>query len=62
MMGTGEAEGENRSMAATEPALNNPQLMNILYKVQKDYLLTLLVVAILNFLRLMLQLTKLEPR
>ena len=24
MMGTGEAEGENRAMAATEIALNNP--------------------------------------
>ncbi len=24
MMGTGEAEGENRAMAATEMALNNP--------------------------------------
>ena len=24
MMGTGEAEGENRSIAATEMALNNP--------------------------------------
>ena len=24
MMGTGEAEGENRAMAATELALNNP--------------------------------------
>ena len=30
MMGTGEAEGENRAMAATEMALNNPLLMNIL--------------------------------
>ena len=24
LMGTGEAEGENRAMAATEMALNNP--------------------------------------
>ena len=24
MMGTGEAEGENRAMAATDMALNNP--------------------------------------
>ena len=37
MMGTGEAEGENRAMAATEMALNNPLLMNILFKEQKVY-------------------------
>ena len=24
MMGTGEAEGENRSLTATDPAFNNP--------------------------------------
>ena len=28
MMGTGEAEGENRGRVATEMALNNPLLMN----------------------------------
>ena len=37
MMGTGEAEGENRAMAATEMALNNPLLMSILFKEQKVY-------------------------
>ena len=41
MMGTGEAEGENRAMAATELALNNPLMMNTLYKAQKVYLLIL---------------------
>ena len=34
MMGTGEAEGENRAMSATELALN-PLIDNILYKVLK---------------------------
>ena len=39
MMGTGEAEGENRAMAATELALNNPLIDEYTFKVQKDYLL-----------------------
>ena len=35
MMGTGEAEGENRAMAATEMALNNPLNRRIFFKRRK---------------------------
>ena len=38
MMGTGEAEGENRGKAATEMALNNPLIDEYSLKVLKGYL------------------------
>ena len=37
MMGTGEAEGENRALAATEMALNNPLIDDYSLKGAKDY-------------------------
>ena len=37
MMGTGEAEGENRALAATESALNNPLIDDYSLKGAKDY-------------------------
>ena len=46
MMGTGEAEGENRAIVATELALNNPLIDEYHYKEQKDYWSTLLAEAI----------------
>ena len=55
MMGTGEAEGDNRAMAATELALNNPLIDEYTYKGLKDYLSILQAEVILNFLKLMQQ-------
>ena len=38
MMGTGEAEGENRALAATESALNNPLIDDYSPREQRDFL------------------------
>ena len=51
MMGTGEAEGENRAMAATEMALNNPLIDEYSLKGAKGLLLILLEERILHFLK-----------
>ena len=49
MMGTGEAEGENRAMAATEMALNNPLIDEYSLKGAKGLLLILLEEKTLHF-------------
>ena len=60
MMGTGEAEGDNRAMAATELALNNPIDEYTLQGAKG--LLVNITGGDIKLLRLMRQLIKLEQK
>ena len=51
MMGTGEAEGENRAMAATEMALNNPLIDEYSLQGAKVYLSILQAEMTLPYLK-----------
>ena len=62
MMGTGEAEGENRAMAATEMALNNPLIDEYSLKGAKGLLVNITGGEDLTLFEVDKSVTKLEMK
>ena len=62
MMGTGEAEGENRAMAATELALNNPLIDEYTLQGAKGLLVNITGGSDIKLFEVDAMLTRLELR